>query len=440
MNIGKEIIEYVCKLTYDDLPNDVIHQAKRTVLDAVASILLGSKEQEAQKILEFIGKLESGGNATILGSKTTCSWLWAAFANACFAQIHDCNDGHRAAAAFGGEPHPGRSVIPTALAVGEKLSSSGEDIITAIVIGYDVATRIRRLDKKATAAAYASAAVAGKLMDLNETEMFNAIGIAGYGSPVTSVDLMTRMTYDTNFISNGYIAKTGIEAALLAKEGLTGPPIEDDSRLSTRFKDRGLWSEFEIMNIYFKPYPTCRMTHGAIQAILDLKAEIGFDPSDIEEVKIHQVTQGMYVAKKQIDITSPYKLCEFNLPYISACAIIDGEIGMEQFAKDRISDPSIHEMIKQIKVISDEEMDTAYPEKNRPTLIEVKLKNGCLYKKKVELAKGDAVTPFTDNELFCKFKDWTASYLSEELADKIKEVVFNMDKIESITELFTLFK
>jgi 2-methylcitrate dehydratase PrpD len=437
---GDELIKYICRLTYDDLPDEVVHQVKRAILDMTGAMLIGSKEKEGKRIADFIKKLGCEGNSTIVGNIETCSYNWSAFANACFAQIHDCNDGHRAAASLGGAAHPGRSVIPTALAVGEKLSLSGKDIITAIVIGYDVATRIRKLDKKTAAAAYSSAAVAGKLMGLNETEMFNAIGIAGYDSPLKYGNLMTYMSHDTNFISNGYTAKVGIEAALLAKEGLTGPPIEDDSRLSTRFEGRGLGREFEIMKIYFKPYPTCRMTHGTIEAIFELKAQAGFNASDIEEVEIYQLTHGMYVAEKKVNTESPYKLCQFNLPYIAACAIIDNKVSTEQFSKERIADPEVHKMADRVKVIAAEQMDAMYPEKHRPTLVRIKLNDGSIYNKKIELPRGDESVPLTDNELFFKFKDWTKEYLSEEIARESKELIFNIDRANNITGLLSLLK
>lgn len=440
MRKGEELVKYICQLKYEDLPQEVVHQAKRAMLDIACAMLCGSREEEARKILAFIKEIDSEGNSTIIGTNETCGYIWSSFVNACFAQIHDCNDGHREAAAFGAAAHPGRSVIPVALAVGEKFSLSGKDILTAIVVGYDVAVRIRALGEKPPAAAYSSAAVAGKLMGLSEEEMYNAIGIAGYNSPLKCGNLMTYMIYDTNFICNGYTASIGIEAALLAKQGLSGPPIEDDSKISTRFIDRGLGKEFEIMNIYFKPYPTCRMTHGTIEAILKMKSETFFSPSDVDEVKILQVSGGMYVAEKQVNTQSPYKLCEFNLPYIAACAITDGKVGIEQFKKERIADPEIHELIKKVRVESDESMNIGYPEKHRPCQVNIKLKDGRLLSKRINLPKGDATIPLSDDELYEKFYDWTKEFMPEGRAQKIRDEILKFNESNDIKDFMGLLK
>jgi len=121
--------------------------------------------------------------------------------------------------------------------MGEKLGTSGKDIIAALVVGYDVATKIRGMKDRPPASAYCSAAIASKLLGLDADRTRFAIGIAGYNSPRGFAE--TR-GLDTNFLSNGYQAKVGIETAMLAREGLNGPKIGDDNRLSPRFRNRGL--------------------------------------------------------------------------------------------------------------------------------------------------------------------------------------------------------
>ena len=431
LRVGRQLAEYVTSISFEDLPEKVVHQAKRALLDSMGTMFMGSRKEEANGISAYLKGLGANQECTIVGASFKTSCPWAAFANASYAQVHDCNDGHRESAAFGGSAHPGRVAVPTALAVGEKLSVSGRELIAAIVVGYDVATRIRSLKDRPPSSAYCSAAISSRLMGLDADRVRFALGIAGYHSPRNFPE---KRGYDTNFLSNGYTAKVGIEAAMLAGEGLNGPPLGDDRRLSTRFAERGLGKEFEIMDIYIKPYPTCRMTHGSIDAILDIKKESDFDPSDVEEVTIDQVTHGMYIVDDKVDIDSYYKTCQFNLPYIAACVIIDGEVGERQFTRERIADPEVHELAKKIKVIPDEDLDAIYPEDCRPTLVEIKTRNGESYSKRISYPKGDPRNPLTDEELFEKFLRWAGPSITEERAHEIKQIIYKLERLDNVSE------
>jgi 2-methylcitrate dehydratase PrpD len=419
LRTGRQLAEYVHDLSFADLPDEVVHQAKRVTLDSLGTILMGLRKQEAQPVKSFLKGLGAKPECTVAraGLKTTCSW--AAFANASYAQVHDCNDGHRDSAALGGSAHPGRTVIPTALAVAEKLGSSGRDVITSTVIGYDVATRIRGIAKRPPSATQSSAAVAAHLMGLEQ-------------------EFPESLTYDTNFLHCGYEAKTGVEAAWLAAEGFNGPPMGDDRKLSTRFRERGLGREYEIMDVYMKPWPTCRMTHGAVEAVLALREEAKIVPEDVEEIQVQQLTHGMYITESPVDVDSYYKTCQFNLPYIAAVALIDGKVTEAQFTRERIADKAVHDLAKKIKVKPDEDLDAIYPDQYRPTTIEVKTKKGEVIKKVVQNPYGDPRNTLDDDALYEKFRLWAGPSLTEEQARDIRDVVWRLDKLSSLSELMEL--
>lgn len=423
---GEDLVDYIHGLTYTDLSNDVVHQAKNLLLDSLGTMFLGSRWDNAAGLLDFIASMSTIQECTVISSKIRTSCELAAFANSSLSQIHDCNDGHRVSTAFGGSPHPGRVVIPTSLALGEKYSLSGEELITAIVVGYDVGVRIRGMKERPPSDAYCAAAIASKIMKLSKEQTFNSLGIAGFHSPRY---FMANKGFDTNFLSNGYSSKIGIEAAMLAKRGLTGPPLGDDKRLSTRFYERGLGKEFEIMNIYVKPYPTCRMTHGAIEAILDIMRESDIKPEKIEEITINQLYHGMGVTREKVGVDSNYKSCQFNLPYIISCALYDGEITEKQFTKVTISDIKYHNFSKKIKVFPDETLDGTYPDKKRPTSVSVKMTSGKTYSKQIDLPRGDPLRPLTDSELSQKFLNWSYPMITQEQGNKIINVIKNLDKL-----------
>lgn len=436
MRAGTELVRYVSDLSYGDIPKDVVLQAKRTVLDTLGTIYMGARKEEARGLLEFLRKNGDRPECTVVGANFKVSCASAAFANSTYSMVHDANDGHRDAAALGGTSHPGCIAIPTALAVGEKCALSGKDVLTSIVIGYDVMTRIRGMEKRPPSGAYGAAAIAGRLLELNGEQLLHAMGIAGYHGPSRFAP-EEMGGYAVKFLAAGYQAKAGIEAAMLAKEGMTGPPLGDDKRLTKRFTTRGLGKEFEIMNIYIKPYPTCRMTHAAIDATLDLKRRHGLNASDIEKIVIHQLTHGMYVAKERIKPDNSFIRAQFDIRYVTACALIDGEIEESQFTKERIADPDVHKLAEKIDVIEDEELDKAYPEA-RPVIVEITTKSRRTYTSRVDYPKGDPQNPLTDQELFEKFKRWTGPSISHDQKEKIREAIFNLDEAKDLSTLMDL--
>ena len=435
LKVGKELADYIVELSYDDLSSEVIHQTSRVILDSLATMYMGTRKEDAGGIITFLEWNNASPDCTVIGTSLKTSVSWAAWANAAYAQVHDCNDGHREAAALGGSPHPGRVAIPTALALGEKLHLSGKEIITAIVVGYDVATKLRGMNSPPPTSAYCTASIAGKLIGLDADEVRFALGIAGYNSPR---NYPRTMGLDTNFLSYGYQAKIGIEAAYLAKEGFNGPKLGDDSRISTRFKSRGLGEKFEVMNVYIKPYPTCRMTHGAIEALLKMKQKTEITIENVKEIKISQLTYGMYIADEKVGPDSYYKNCQFNLPYIAACAIADGMVTEAQFTKERIADPLLHELVEKVKVCPDEDLDSVYPDRRRPTIVEVILTDDSSHKMQIDHPWGDPKNPLTDEQLLDKFLDWSIPSIEHEQGRTIWKELQRLDRVDDISELMTL--
>ena len=435
LRVGRELAEHVTGASYEELPSEVTHQAKRVILDSLGTIYMGSRKEEATGVDRYLSGLGQPEECTVLGTGRKTSMPWAAWANAAYAQVHDCNDGHREAAALGGSPHPGRVAVPTALAVGEKLHASGRDVIAAVSVGYDVAAKVRGMNNRPPASAYCSAAVTSRLLGLGVDETIFAMGIAGYNSPR---GVPRTMGLDVNFLSNGYQAKIGVEAALLAKEGLNGPKLADDNRLSTRFKTRGLGEEYEVMNVYIKPWPTCRMTHGAVEALLRLRQRHGFSADDVDEVQVSQLTHGMYITDEKVGPDSYYKNCQFNLPYIAACVIADGQVAEAQFTKERIADPKLHELAAKVKVTPDEGLDSIYPEGSRPTTVEVKLKDGATHTERVDIPWGEPRNPLTDEELFEKFVNWSSPTVDKGKAERIWSALKALDELRDVSELMPL--
>jgi len=151
----------------------------------------------------------------------------------------------------------------------------------------------------------------------------------------------------------------------------------------------------------------------------------------------------MYITDDEVDVDSYYKTCQFNLPYVVACAVADGEVGEEQFTRERIADPMVHRLAERVKVVPDETLDAVYPMNNRPTLVKVRTREcgggGCeTYTSRIDYPKGDPRNPLSDEELYQKFVRWSGSSITPEKAEEIRDIVNhleNLDDINNLTEL-----
>jgi 2-methylcitrate dehydratase PrpD len=180
------------------------------------------------------------------------------------------------------------------------------------------------------------------------------------------------------------------------------------------------------------------MTHGAVEALLRLRQRHGFTADDVEEVQVSQLTHGMYITDEKVGPDNYYKNCQFNLPYIAACVIADGEVTEAQFTKERIADPKLHELAAKVKVTPDEGLDSIYPEGSRPTTVEVKLKNGATHTERVDMPWGEPRNPLTDDELFDKFVNWSSPTVDKRKAERIWSALKGLDELGDVSELMPL--
>lgn len=188
--------------------------------------------------------------------------------------------------------------------------------------GYEMAGRVRGLDPRPPTAAYAGAAAAARLHGLDRAAALSAMGIAGHlASPVPD-----ETPFDVTFLTVGNTAR-------LARQGLTGPPLLSDSRLSKLLADGGIGETFQIMEIYMKPYLGCRLLHRAIDGGLELRHRL--DWRQIEHIRVRVIPEAHYV-RGYAHPGDYYRTAQLSLAYCLSGALIDGDVGEEQFTSERI--------------------------------------------------------------------------------------------------------
>ncbi len=432
----KEITDFIIKLKFNKIPPNVLLKSKRCILDTLGAALAGSCVPASIITRNFVKEMGGGvSESTLLGFGEKVSCLNAALINTTAANALDIEDGHLAA-----NGHPGSIITSVALAITEREKLSGQNFIEAVIVGYEVYLKIaihaHSLSRElynliavgtGTLGVFGAAATAGKLLGLNKKELTNALGVAGSFAPIAP-NLRALETGAMTQESLGWTAAASVAATFLAKAGFTGPDtILKDIKGP---KDLGLGKDYEILNVYFKPYASCRWSHPAIDCVLKIIQAHRFSPEDITEIEIQTVSWA-----KTLD-NPPPKNCaaaQYNLPYVIGAAITDGKVGPDQIAENRLKDPIILSIAKKVKILVSPEIDVKYPERCG-ALVKIKTKKQ-EYETHVAVAKGDPKNPLTDYELETKFKELTERVLPKEKMNRVIQYVNNLEDLNNLDNL-----
>ncbi len=447
-SLSSKLAQFIVNLRYKSLPSQVANKAKLCLLDTLGAALAGSKTPEAAIAKSFALKIHQKKEATLITGKSKVGLFEAAMANGMMAHVLELDDGNRFALG-----HPGVSVIPTVLALGEKEKIKGAEIIPAIVAGYEVFGRIgaggnpshldRGFHTTGTCGTFAAAAAAGRLLKLNLPQMISALGIAG--SQAAGLFAFMADGSMTKVLHPGKAAHNGLLAAYLAREGFTGPAfiLEDKRGFYRAFADNynpqrvveGLGEKYEIMHTYIKYHASCRHSHAPIDALLEIRQVHHFAPEDIEKVNIYTYS----IAAKLIagkEVTTPIT-GKMSLPYSAAVALIFGQVGLDEFKPKTLQNKEVKALLEKIDVYADEEFDKLLPE-HRGARAEIILKDGRKLAAQVLDAKGEPENPGQPDELLAKFRSLARSVLSKEKVEKIIEMINSLEKLAEITPLTRL--
>jgi 2-methylcitrate dehydratase len=347
-------------------------------------------------------------------------------------------------------------VIPPILALAERQHLSGRDAITAIVLGYDLSLSFLEavtgpgMEKRGwngdTRGAYIMPLVAGKLLGLNESQMENAVGICGSCHAVLGIlDAPAEEYTMTKNIRFPVMAYAGIMAAMLALKGFTGPTtviegdggfvqaiMKGDYDLNKVVPKKG---KFAIRETCIKSIIADFSTHGHLTATLKLAREYDIKPEDIAEIRI---TTSRRCAEHTGDPIKKYpknkETADHSSYYLTAIAIIDRQIGPDQFIQRKFQDPRVRELIDKVVLEGDPSLDKVRP----AGISKIVVKQGKVYQCRVDYPRGHARNPMTDEEIIEKFKSMASKYMSDRQMKTLIQAVFELDKLDDISKLIKL--
>ena len=453
MNETRQLAEFCSRVSYDRLPAAVRDKVKLCVLDYIANVY-GSLELEAvSDVVRFVRAKSSGGPATVLGCGFKCDLLHAALVNGTMGEAVEAQDGLR----FGGN-HPGTAVIPAALAAAEELGLGGRAVIEAIAAGYEAADRpaaamhpwhtLGGFLPTGTCGAFGAAAAVGRLKGFPPERLASALGCAGYLLPLSMAEqLMGGFTI--KIVQGGMAALSGLLAAGLAEAGLSGAPyVLEGSALGGGFtkitvapgaapKNERLVEElgekWSVLDIYFKPFTACRHTHGAAQAVLELKREHGLRAEDVIEARVAAYGIAQLAVGKGVSEGDAFVSAQFSIPYVVAVCLLDGELGPKQLTEKRLADPAVLELSRRASVATDEELNQRYPAETA-SRVEIVLKDGRALTRQVNTPLGDPRTPLDAEALSQKVRRFAGDRDMSRVGRAI-ELALELDHLDDIHEL-----
>lgn len=338
-------------------------------------------------------------------------------------------------------------VAPAALAVGEKLGRSGREVLSAIVVGIDVACRVsyalsgpalysRGFHPTCVAGTFGSMAAASRLFGLKDQSLLHAFGLAGTEASGLLAWVSDPTEHSRPF-NMGLASRHGVLAAQLAACGFGGPPAIFEGKYPLGQAFTGEWQEselfdglgqrFKVMEIYFKLYACCAFIHPALDGLLDIMHSEGIEPDDIKSISLRFPKSGY----KIIDNNALRSHCA---QYVLALAAYKRTVEFYDILHDQRSDARIQSLSERVEVIGDDEMDRTFPDLYR-SVITVENSSGVQHLRDIVHPKGSPDNPVSRALLDEKFASLTQGLVEPHFATEIARGIDQMENLENIRTL-----
>lgn len=441
--VTEEMAKFVTTLKYEDLPEQVVHKVKICIFHALACTFAGHHQELIAPVIKYLKDLKLNGRATSFVDGIKGPGSEVAFVNAVIGQSTGQEDMHADSSC-----HCGSMMIPVAFAVGQELGSSGRDVIVSIVAGYDVTGRIgmsmlspdysRKYRPSGMFGPFGTCAAAARLYGLDKEQTTNGLGMAG---SLSAGNMQWAMEGSHEIVyQNGFAAKNGISAALLAKSGIKAShqvlegflgawTVYGKQPLADKIIE-GLGSTFEISKVYCKPAPACAYAQPAAALALRMSKKYDIDPHKIEKIVIKTFPMGKMFPG--LDYGGPFTdiaQTKMSQQYSVAAVFVFKELMQSNY------DNFTNEMVNRVAALGSVEVDDAitssYPAK-QGCEITVALKGGQVLQEKME-----DLEVMTDERVIENFRIQAERTFGKRQSDRLKAAI---DELESSNDVSSLVK
>jgi 2-methylcitrate dehydratase PrpD len=439
-----ELSTYMSEAGNRAVPDEVLEKIKQHTLDTVAAMVSGSQLLAGRQATRFATEYGGEKISTVVGSRVVCGPIEAALVNGLLAHADETNDVHRPS-----RSQPGSSVVPAALAVGEKFGIDGMHFLRAVVLGYDIGPRV-------TIALGASAlAGQGHKSTFSIAGVFGASAAAGCAAGLNAQQIRWLLDYaaqqasgieawhrDIDHIENGFVlagmpARNGVTAALVVHSGwngvddiFSGPdnflmafaPQADPAKLVEKLGER-----YEVMRTDIKKWSVGMPIQAPLDALEILLQRQPFNPEQVQEVRVQLASS----LGAPVDNSLIPDLC---LQHLVAVMLKDKTVSFQAaHDKGRMQDPAILELRSRVKIVPDEEFEKRLP--RWEATVELVLNDGTLLTQHVEAPRGTVENPMTRDEVSAKARGLMEPVLGVAVCKSLIERVLGLEKTKDIREL-----
>ena len=443
----KQYADYASLEAKRDLSPETLHHAKRVVLDWFSALYPGFASEVGKSIVATFEEEFGHGKSRIptLNQKafsSTAAWVLGTTSHAV-----EFDDIFKDAVY-----HPGVPVISAALAIADEYNRSGLDFLKAVVVGYEVSTRLGAAVQPShytyfhttgTVGAIGSAAAAAFLIDPNDKDIF-AHAVATATTFASGLQQAFRSDAMTKALHGGHAASIGVTAAKAAAKGVTGALdiLEGEVGFGAALSKDPKWekatlnlgTDYNICKMTQKNHGCCGHTFAAIDGAVAIRNTLL--EQNIALDKLENITVRTY--QTALNVTGNFKpesafQCRFSLPYVVSHGFLHGSVRLSAFTDERMSSPEIRELMTKLTLVNDEELTSKFPNQ-RAAKVQVTLKNGQSFEHFSPCRKGDPEAPLTDEDLDLKFFELVDGVITEKHAKALRDQIWNLENI-SVCEL-----
>jgi 2-methylcitrate dehydratase PrpD len=437
--VTEGLAQRVVATRWDDIPSQVRHQAKRSLMNFFAVTLAGCRALPVEIALRSLAEFSGGRQATLVGRGERIDALSAAFLNAVSANVDDFCDTHTPTVI-----HPTAPVAAALLAFSELRQVSGPGLLLALVLGNEVQARIglaispshytRGWHITSTCGVFGAAAASGRLAALSERQMVWALGIAA----TQSAGLCECLGTPAKSVSIGNAARNGLWSALLAERGFEGPPeplagvqgfyhalaeTPDLSRITDSWGER-----WEIMATSYKPYPCGFVIHPVLDCVLDWRAE--HPTADVTRVVVRG--HPLLAVRTDRPNISTGRESQVSVQHAVAAALVTGQAGLDQFSDACVRDPKVQALRSKVEVERDDGFSTI------AAAVEIATADGRIHRLAQAAARGSDVNPLSDNDIEGKLRTAAAGWDPRYDAAPLIDAIWALDQSADASRLASL--
>ena len=457
-DLAIDLAGFAASIDCTRLGDDVIGAVKTNIADTLSCALAGSSAQGIADVSALVKEWGGAAQADVfvLGGRVPAHH--AAWVNSAMCHARDYDDTHDGAIL-----HAGVSSVPAAIAAAQLRGTlSGAELIAAVAAGLEVTCRLGtaiKVDIIESGFIYSSllgyfgaTAAAGRALGLTLDELASAFGIV-YSS-VAGNHQVTRDASLMKRLQPGLAAQAAVVAVQLARRSIRGPQgvfegIDGFFRVYLQGRVSGddvradLGTRFELMNLSYKPYPCCRDTHAAVDAVLALRAEARRPADDIESIHVGITAPGYQMVCVPEHVRSAPRTvveAQFSIPYTVAASWIDGKLEIGHFTDEALRRRDVLELASRVKPFVDEELDRDWRRSVTPAKVTIRFRDGQTVERRVDYSKGHPRNPMRPQEFAAKTADCAAVAAQPLPAETAARLTSTVNQLESIHDIATLVK